>query len=602
MYDDTILDGAVVNVKDALFGAKGDGETDDTVAIQAAIDALFASPVGPDSTVAMEGGIVFFPPGDYVITKPIHLVNTGVKLMGASPVSSTIVPRGELVMDANGVKKLLFDGKEEGNAAIEIKYINKEGKRTFMRNMNIQNLGFDMGNVNKTTMIRVIRPYDLCHFENLMFVNIRGTAIACMSEYPDNMQPEPKGLGQGVIFRDIHIDNSATVLDNLKNGQYVTFNKLLDRGRPQDATLPAIYLENVNESYMDNVKVNATGVKVDLAGNVVRDATNQTAISYAPRSAVLMEGCQGMNIHMSSFNQLSKPAIDIRRGTMGKQGASIYHFIGGNTFEEISDSAIRVDGDVVAAGAGKNVSNIIVEENRILGKKQPEYQYVLDNCDLVTIHGRTSVKVGKNALNTTIYATDVNKADAANPILGQRKILDEGQRTLIIGREYRFDDYTQTLAINSVVKPAGAILPVQKMADLARASVNNVGKVAFVREGAGAAEQDNLMYVKKCLDGTHQWARVQSQIVYTETVTPVKYKLSASYITGTYTGNVKKLRVTATNSAGTVIDKQGGEFLADGTFRFYYKTVLNNINYDVKLQVLGANDEIIYKTGLELEA
>lgn len=60
--------------------------------------------------------------------------------------------------------------------------------------------------------------------------------------------------------------------------------------------------------------------------------------------------------------------------------------------------------------------------------------------------------------------------------------------------------------------------------------------------------------------------------------------------------------MTATNSAGTVINKQGGEFLADGTFRFYYKTVLNNINYDVTLQVLGANDEIIYKTGLELEA
>ncbi|EUJ23235.1 Phage upper baseplate protein [Listeria grandensis FSL F6-0971] len=598
MYNDTILDGAVVNVKDVLFGAKGDGKTDDTVAIQAAIDALFASPVGPSSTVAMEGGIVFFPPGEYVITKPIYVVNTGIKLIGASPVASLIVPRGELVTDSSGAKKVLFDGIEEGNAVIEIKYINKEGKRTFMRNLNIQNLGFDLRNVNKTTMIRAIRPYDLCHFENLMFVNIRGTAIACISEYPDNAQPEPKGLGQGLVLRDIHIDNSSTVLDSLKNGQYVTFNKLIDRGRPQDATLPAIYLENINESYLDGVKVNATGVEVDMAGNIIRDAAMQTKISYAPRSALLMEGCQGVNIHMSSFNQLSKAAIDICKGTMGKQRASIYNFIGGNTFEEITECAIRMNGGVVTDGAGKNVSNIIINENRILGNRQPEYVYQLDHCDLITIHGRASVKIGSNALNTTIYASDINKASSDNSILGERKIVDEGQRTLLIGREYRFDNYTQALVINSVVKPGGLELPVDERATIERAAPSNAGKIAIVQEN----NEDKLFFVKKCLDGTYQWARVQSELVYTDYVTPNKYKLSTSYITGTYIGNVTKLRVLATNrTTGAVIEKAGGEFFADGTFRFYYKAVLNNTNYDVKMQVVSRTGEIFYITGLEIE-
>ncbi len=46
-----------INVKD--FGAKGDGKTDDTLAIQAAIDSLCENEIG--------GGTVYFPPGQYLI-------------------------------------------------------------------------------------------------------------------------------------------------------------------------------------------------------------------------------------------------------------------------------------------------------------------------------------------------------------------------------------------------------------------------------------------------------------------------------------------------------------------------------------------------------
>jgi len=59
----------MVNVKG--FGAKGDGVTDDTEAIQAAIDAVKAA----------GGGIVFFPPGVYNITATIQL-RVNVTIMG----------------------------------------------------------------------------------------------------------------------------------------------------------------------------------------------------------------------------------------------------------------------------------------------------------------------------------------------------------------------------------------------------------------------------------------------------------------------------------------------------------------------------------------
>src|SRR5699024_2776777 len=53
------------------FGAVGDGETSDTVAIQAAVDAVGAA----------GGGTVFFPPGEYfssgVVTLPSDITVTG---------------------------------------------------------------------------------------------------------------------------------------------------------------------------------------------------------------------------------------------------------------------------------------------------------------------------------------------------------------------------------------------------------------------------------------------------------------------------------------------------------------------------------------------
>jgi hypothetical protein len=59
-----------VNAK--VFGAKGDGVTDDTAAIQAAIDSLTA------------GGEVYFPPGTYNISAALNLSTQSVVLRGAS--------------------------------------------------------------------------------------------------------------------------------------------------------------------------------------------------------------------------------------------------------------------------------------------------------------------------------------------------------------------------------------------------------------------------------------------------------------------------------------------------------------------------------------
>lgn len=85
------LMGPVFNVK--AFGAVGDGVADDTVAIQAAIDAAEAL-VSVDATPAhvTGGSIVWLPPGRYRTTALLTLNASGVRLCGPSSGASSIVP------------------------------------------------------------------------------------------------------------------------------------------------------------------------------------------------------------------------------------------------------------------------------------------------------------------------------------------------------------------------------------------------------------------------------------------------------------------------------------------------------------------------------
>jgi hypothetical protein len=63
----------IISVKD--FGAVGDGVTDDTAAIQAAISYV-------ESRTGNRGGNIFLPSGDYLITSPLVILGAGVVLCG----------------------------------------------------------------------------------------------------------------------------------------------------------------------------------------------------------------------------------------------------------------------------------------------------------------------------------------------------------------------------------------------------------------------------------------------------------------------------------------------------------------------------------------
>jgi hypothetical protein len=92
--------GMFTNVKDPTYGATGDGVTDDTSAISAAITAA-------------AGGTVFFPPGTYSISNLSNISTANVNLLGCGP-NATIISG-----NSNGTLMTFTDNTAAGWKRIE---------------------------------------------------------------------------------------------------------------------------------------------------------------------------------------------------------------------------------------------------------------------------------------------------------------------------------------------------------------------------------------------------------------------------------------------------------------------------------------------------
>ncbi len=102
----------VYNVKDAPYGAAGDGISVDYTAIQAAITA--AANAG--------GGVVWFPPGTYVINATLTVSASGVRLRGAGMGTSRILWAPGVQMPATGMYQATDFYGQVGNDVEDITF------------------------------------------------------------------------------------------------------------------------------------------------------------------------------------------------------------------------------------------------------------------------------------------------------------------------------------------------------------------------------------------------------------------------------------------------------------------------------------------------
>ncbi len=105
----SMIDGAFANVKD--FGAVGDGTTDDTAAIQAAIDYAQSNVSPPGLTTGATGpGTVYFPQGSYKVTDEL-LVTYKISVLGEGQTEYSYGSR----LFQTTVNKHLFNLNPSGN-------------------------------------------------------------------------------------------------------------------------------------------------------------------------------------------------------------------------------------------------------------------------------------------------------------------------------------------------------------------------------------------------------------------------------------------------------------------------------------------------------
>lgn len=80
-----------INIRD--YGAKGDGVTDDSDSIQAAVDAA--------KSTLLNGGVVYAPPGTYLVTKSINLSNNSTRaitLRGTSRAATKFITYNDITV------------------------------------------------------------------------------------------------------------------------------------------------------------------------------------------------------------------------------------------------------------------------------------------------------------------------------------------------------------------------------------------------------------------------------------------------------------------------------------------------------------------------
>ena len=294
-------DPSQLNVKD--FGAVGDGETDDTAAIQAAIDGL-----------PTHGGTLVIPPGVYLVSKTLHLHQSGIVFAGRSMGHSKQVLKPT---DALYGSVLKATTDFEGDALIQVGVLDAFTRqriiieRLFLYCQDQDITGLLLTNTNNPFMARDLAIYN-CGAYGIYspYTELEGAEQVVAGRF-ENLYVRNNGVGMRLMRSNSTVVQNSVFLNSVNAGfEMVSGNNnsfinsmfemngkegLLLKGQPNGLPLQSVLVENCrferNNKPADdpNNELPGTGESLSI-GFRVRGATVLSSRFQTDQVGILVEG------------------------------------------------------------------------------------------------------------------------------------------------------------------------------------------------------------------------------------------------------------------------------------------------------------------------
>ncbi len=322
-----------ISVKD--FGAIGDGTTDDTIAINAAL-------------VAAEGNELYFPAGTYLCGDTIYVYN-GTKLLGAGFGATTILAGAAL----GGSKNLILNKNPSAVTFLD-------------QNIIVDGIFFDGNNLSFPSGIVTFGKVKNLLIQNCKFANSHYMGLAVSASTYININnniftatgnPAVTAEGGAAIWMD------ACTFGSIQNNNFNNLNWSAIYGMCTRLIIDGNTITNVKESA---IYINDTVSFIAITNNIINGTVKQNISAYG-----LEISCAYTVISGNSISNTANCFIG-----MGASDATIT----GNTMNQCgTDQASFPEAPPIVLSSSTPITNVVISDNVIINFATPTVALVVGN-------------------------------------------------------------------------------------------------------------------------------------------------------------------------------------------------------------------------------
>lgn len=351
-----------INVK--LFDCKGDGITDDTLNIQKALSTL------------ENGGVLFFPPGSYVLNNALNTLNSDVTLLGCGESSKIIVNdtlfnfsnNDNMKLNQYRIEKLKLFKDNEGSI-INISYDNQSSNQNF--GLKIQDCFLESN--KKATAINVLNYADLdvnnCNFiYNKCCLSIKGVVNSRIinSTFSNNIESinivgdsgNKAGTCGCVVSNCTIIGNEYSPI--LENGDYLKIDNCII-----DYNKQPLKIKNNLSSHISNCYIGAEGSIIEVVNGMYNEITDCRITNYESLKGTVLTlsgQCEVKGCYFTNANkhiQVNSPHVNIRDCYFSRTNDCISVNYSSNFISILSNNTFEGSGDIITG----NINNVYFNNN-----------------------------------------------------------------------------------------------------------------------------------------------------------------------------------------------------------------------------------------------